>query len=91
MRSNLDKGSPLNRALGTLSDGDKVRLAQGDLLDGRVGHRRDLTLESRRSALYEEVRLLTKEQLFERAGVRPGPGWSKAELVTMILQAEVPQ
>lgn len=54
------------RAFRALTDAGDVRRA---VSMRRVMHDRDDELAGRRSALYEELRLLTDQELVERAGV----------------------
>ncbi len=66
MKHSLDKGTQVQQALRALEGEDAQRSAAHVM--GEARSRRDYDAEQRASALYEELRLLNREQLAERAG-----------------------
>jgi len=83
-----------SRAMRGLSDVGDVRRAIGTR---RVMHDRDDGRASRASALYEELRLLRKDDLYRRAGVTSPRGhprgaystYSRQQLIADIVEREV--
>lgn len=86
MKHSQDKGgSPASRAVQAITTREGLDYAEG-LREAAI-ERRNFDLEERRSALYEELRLLTKTQLEQRAGYSA----ARQVLIADILHKEVPK
>jgi hypothetical protein len=88
-----DNGSPIWRAWASVP-----AHTLGDALDvDRVGDHRDVAHESLVSTLYEELRLLTKDELYPRAGLVSPKGhprgryssYGRQALIAMIIEQEL--
>lgn len=66
MKHSLDKGTQVQQALRAL-EGEEAQRDAARVMD-EARSRRDFAAEQRASALYEELRILSREQLARRAG-----------------------
>lgn len=79
MKHSQDRGTGIYRALRS------IPAHEVDLTVDRIGDHRRIDLEAKANELYEELRLLTKEQLRARAGWKGG----RQEMIATIIQEEV--
>jgi hypothetical protein len=82
VKHSLDKGTQVQQALRGLED-EAARHAAARKMD-EARERRDFAQEQRASALYEELRLLSREQLAERAGYDA----PRQQLIAQIIHTE---
>jgi len=82
VKHSQDRGMPIWRAFASVP----ADLLKQALETDRIKDHRNVQLESERSALYEHLRVLTREQLARRAGYDA----PRQQLIASIIEQELP-